>query len=175
MMKPLFTSLKVLGVAALSAITLSSCGGDDSEDLSGTIPVIPETTLTGYELRGSILLVGSSEGVYENTIEAIGFVSGSMANILYKDKQVLQTSYSYSYTAATETSGATATITIDVPADELSETSSGDEDYILVISSPSTYYQVQLDGESNYKRVTALGTTSLPLYALNGSLNFTQP
>ncbi len=163
------------GVALVSAAVLSSCGGDDSEDLSDTIPTIPEVTLSGYELRGPIELEGTHDGVYENHILAIEFTSDSLVNITYDDMSVLMTSYSYTYSAATEGSSAVGTITIEVPASVDSEDSVGGELYELIIHTPSEYYQVALDATSAYVRMPSGDPTGtrLPLYAVNGSLNLT--
>ncbi len=172
---PFRSALLGAGVALVSAAVLSSCG-EDSEDLSDTIPTIPETTLTGYELRGPIELQGTHDGVYENHILAIEFTSDSLVNITYDDMSVLMTSYSYTYSAATEGSSAVATISIEVPASVDSEDSVGGEIYELIIHTPSEYYQVALDATSAYIRKPNGDPTGtrLPLYAVNGSLNLTE-
>ncbi len=159
-----------LSLACIPALSLSSCGGSDSEeDLSYTIPVFPETTeaLVGYELRGAIVMTHSPTGIYEEDVELIEFVSASLVNITFANDVVAQTAYTYTYNDKDS-----VTLVIDVPADQqVGGTDNGDT-YVLTLTQPSTYYQVVLKNDSVYRAATG---TSYPLFALNGSLNFLNP
>ncbi len=158
-----------LSLACIPALILSSCGGssDSEEDLSHTIPVLPETVaeIVGYELRGPIMMEGEPPaGIYDQNIELIEFINDSTVNIAYSDDDVLQTSYSYVYNDENS-----VTITIDVPKSLNSSTTAPYDTYVLILTEPSTYYQVELGAASVYNEGAA---SSRPLYALNGSLNF---
>ncbi len=171
---PLQSVLVSAGVALASAAVLSSCGGSDAQDLSDTIPSIPEVSLNGYELRGPIEMSGTHNDVYPQPILALAFINDSLVNITYEDMTVLMTSYTY--TAAGEGSSAEGSIVIEVPASADSTDSTGGELYELIINSPSEYYQVTLDAASAYVRKTAadgVAGTRLPLHAVNGTLNLT--
>ncbi len=159
-----------LSLACISALSLTSCGGSDSdEDLSHTIPVLPETVeeLVGYELRGPIEMQSEPVGIYDEEIELVDFLGTTLVNITLDDNVTRQTNYSF-----VDNGDGSVTITIDVPVDALPAGVTRNDTYVLVLTQPSTYYQVQLDGTSVYQ---VEGGASYPLYAENGSLNFLKP